>query len=109
MERLERITVGHGIVPIMDWTKKNVTKFIVGCLEDEGYPMFKTRFAGRELPYVLGICWGGRGEFPDSVKFLNVPEKYREFLEEGYKDWMRLLKLWKETNIIKEYKEGELF
>lgn len=79
---------------MVEWTKENVLRFIEECRRDEGLPMFKTRFAGHRLPYVIGICWGGHGNFKDSEYFEKAPEEDIRFLEEGFHDWQRLLMKW---------------
>ena len=86
-------------LPEKEWNKRDVIRYILGCRETEGLPIFKTKFAGLQLKAdkgnaVLFICWGGRETEEPSVVFTNVPREDINFLEEGYSDWKRLLDKW---------------
>ncbi len=78
------------------WNKDYVIKFILDCREDGGIPMFRTKYAGIPIEYagtraVIGICWGGRGNAPDSILLYDVPKDVVKELEREKGDWKYLL------------------
>ncbi|MFN3136029.1 MAG: hypothetical protein ACK44H_10770, partial [Candidatus Kryptonium sp.] len=55
-------------MPREEYTKENVVKFITSCLDADGVPMFKIKFAGRPFKEdakraVMAICYGGKEDF----------------------------------------------
>ena len=83
-------------VPIVEWNKENVVKFILQCRDQHGTPIFRTKFAGERLktyenkPAVLGICFSGTEE-EISRAFADVPSGIVDWLEYGTSDWKRIL------------------
>lgn len=81
--------------PHIEWKPENVVKFIVACREDEGIPVFQTRFAG--IPFeeddrrlVLAKCNFGHDKV-GTVVFDNVPEDIFEKIDREKRDWHWLL------------------
>ena len=81
-------------LPIAEWNKESVVKFITKCRKAMGIPVFKTKYAGVEFKYkgkpaVVATCWGGFNT--GSWLFTDVPEKEFKELEERRGDWKFLL------------------
>jgi len=82
-------------LPRVEWKPEKVVRYIEMCREDEGIPMFFTRFAKvpfREdgKPAIMAKCWGGRGGV-GSVYFVNVPEDVWKEIDELKRDWEHLI------------------
>lgn len=82
--------------PKVKWEPREVAKFIVACREDEGIPVFQTRFAG--IPFeedgkklVLAKCNFGHDKV-GSVVFEDVPKDVFKEIEERKGDWRWLLR-----------------
>lgn len=108
-DRLKR----HAEEKAIEWKPEEVKKFIEGCLDDGGIPMFKDRYAGRRFeiddkPAVLAICYGGRGFFRDSQWFRDVPERDIDIIERETGEWKEFLgrglseETWKRLEHVKK-------
>ena len=72
--------------------KSKVADYIEMCLEHEGVPTFKTRYAGERFGKgVLFVCYGKSDKVPH-VWFENVPKEDVEFMENNVGEWKYLLK-----------------
>jgi hypothetical protein len=80
-------------IPRVKYSREEILNYIVKCREDEGIPIFKTRFAGIRFDGVFATCWAGRN-LVGSVFFEGVPEEDTRFMEEGVGDWRRMLEAW---------------
>ena len=94
-----------------EWNKENVKSFIISCREDEGIPMFRTRYAGSRLRFngknvIMGVCWAGHGNAPNSVVFTDVPEDDVRFVEKDTDDYIRLSKRFGFEKELKEVNEA---
>jgi len=94
----------------VEWTPSSVMNFIESCRNDEGIPIFKTKFAGVPIwsvngRGVLGICWAGKGKAPDSVVFTNVPDDIYEEIERKKGDWRFLTVKYEGLEKLKELLE----
>jgi len=69
---------------------EQVAKHITECREDEGIPMFRTRYLGPLDGHVLMVCYGGIGRKP-GVWFKGVPPEDIRLMESKGGEWLDLL------------------
>lgn len=104
-------------LPREEWTKENVTRFIMQCIDSDGIPMFKTRYA--RAPFrvdgkraVMAICYGGKEEGvfgPYSRVFVNVPEEDLKLIREKVGEWIALLEKYAPDQVERAIKKlGEV-
>lgn len=103
--------MADGIVlhlPRFKYTPEEVILFIKRCLDANGVPTFRTKYAGRPFEVdgkraVVVMCWGGEGlnKEPFSRVFYDVPEEDYQIMEKLSGEWRYLFEKYKDIDVEK--------
>ncbi len=96
-KKTARVKRREQIIVLMPTSESIKTDFEIGvadaitqCIDHSGVPVFRTRYAGEEIP-VMMVC-ADADEDIEPTYFRNVPEEDRRLMRKNVGDWRPLLK-----------------